>query len=153
MGKRRRARSKDSAGLGEASRLPFLYPSVPHERRHGPRGYSNYESYKPWLRDEFVFRCVYCLCRERWFPDGDDYFSVDHFRSRKRAPEHRTAYENLLYACCQCNASKQDSDWIVSPCEEAMATHLEVLEDGTIRGLTVKGKGMDPGVPSRSPPS
>jgi hypothetical protein len=55
----------------------FRYPMSAHERRHGPRGYQDYRSYKPWLRDEFEFRCVYCLCRERWFPDGDANFSVD----------------------------------------------------------------------------
>ncbi len=37
---------------------PFSYPNRPHVRRHGPRGYANYESYRPWLRDEFSFRCV-----------------------------------------------------------------------------------------------
>jgi hypothetical protein len=120
--------------------LPFLYPKVPHERRHGPRGYRNYESYKPWLRDEFSFRCIYCLCRERWFPDGDDCFSVDHLESQKRAPQRRTDYENLVYACCQCNASRQDCDWLMNPCDEPMATHLEVQDDGTIRALTAKGK-------------
>ncbi len=43
---------------------PFRYPDGPHQRRHGPRGYASYESYRPWLRDEFAFRCVYCLTRE-----------------------------------------------------------------------------------------
>ena len=40
---------------------PFAYPTTPHTRRHGPRGYKNYKEYKPFLRDEFAFRCVYCL--------------------------------------------------------------------------------------------
>ena len=30
----------------------FEYPSRLHVRRHGPRGYRNYRSYKPWLRDD-----------------------------------------------------------------------------------------------------
>src|ERR1700682_3612702 len=47
----------------------FAYPSEPHQRKHGPAGYTNYEEYKPWLRDEFTFRCVYCLERELWYPD------------------------------------------------------------------------------------
>jgi hypothetical protein len=29
---------------------------------------TDYESYRPWLRDEFAFRCVYCLTRETWGP-------------------------------------------------------------------------------------
>lgn len=120
--------------------MVFDYPSVPHERRHGPRGYRHYEAYKPWLRDEFSFRCVYCLCRERWFPDGDDHFGVDHFHPVSLAPERRTDYENLIYACCQCNAAKQDCDWLLDPCNAALATHLQVLEDGTICALTAEGR-------------
>lgn len=46
--------------------FPFNYPDAPHRRRHGPRGYADYASYRPWLRDEFTFRCVYCLLREQW---------------------------------------------------------------------------------------
>src|SRR5580693_180255 len=127
MAKRRGKPARESPGLGEATSTAFQYPSVPHERRHGPRGYRHYESYKPWLRDEFSFRCVYCLCRERWFPDGDDYFSVDHLRAQSLAPELRTEYENLVYACCRCNAAKQDFDGLLNPCLEALAAHLEVL--------------------------
>ncbi len=37
---------------------PFIYPARPHTRRHGPQGYAGYASYRPWLRDEFSFRCV-----------------------------------------------------------------------------------------------
>lgn len=55
--------------LPEAAQEVFRYPKDLQRRRHGPRGYLRYESYKPWLRDEFRFRCTYCLCRERWFPD------------------------------------------------------------------------------------
>jgi hypothetical protein len=117
----------------------FQYPRVPHKRRHGPQGYRRHQSYKPWLRDEYFFRCVYCLCRERWFPDGDDYFGVDHFKPQSQARERRTEYDNLIFACCQCNASKRDCDWLLNPDNQALATHLEVLEDGTIRGLTSEG--------------
>ncbi len=51
----------------------FAYPPTDHVRRHGPRGYENYENYKPFLRDEFDYRCVYCLLREVWFPDRHRY--------------------------------------------------------------------------------
>lgn len=55
--------------------VPFAYTSTPHQRRHGPSGYDSYEAYKPWLRDEFVFRCVYCLEREMWYPDRASSFA------------------------------------------------------------------------------
>ena len=56
----------------------FAYPERPHIRKHGPSGYEDYRSYKDWLRDEFTFRCVYCLERERWYPSGQDAFAVEH---------------------------------------------------------------------------
>jgi hypothetical protein len=46
--------------------MPFVYLDRPQLRKHGPAGYTNYQSFKPWLRDEFQFRCAYCLERERW---------------------------------------------------------------------------------------
>src|SRR5205085_2403491 len=46
---------------------PFTYP---HVWRHGPRGYADYPSYRPWRRDEFTFCCVYCLLREWWVLGG-----------------------------------------------------------------------------------
>jgi hypothetical protein len=45
----------------------FDYAATAHVRRHGPFGYQDYESYRDWLRDEFSFRCVYCLKRIFWF--------------------------------------------------------------------------------------
>jgi len=118
----------------------FRYSDQAHQRRHGPRGYQDYGAFKPWLRDEFEFRCVYCLCREKWFPDGDASFSVDHFIARKAAPERACDYANLLYACCQCNGAKQDATGIPDPCQEAYSAHLDVRADGTIHGRTLQGE-------------
>lgn len=120
----------------------FRYPHIVHERRHGPQGYQDYRSYKPWLRDEFLFRCVYCLCRERWFPDGDANFSVDHVEPRSAAPERIRDYDNLVYACCQCNAAKHDTLRVLNPCSEPFGRHLMVRNDGTIDGLTQSGRDL-----------
>ena len=57
---------------------PFEYPTEPHRRRHGPRGYAAAESFRPWLRDEFSFRCVYCLRRETWTIRKGE-FVIEHF--------------------------------------------------------------------------
>jgi hypothetical protein len=65
--------------------VPFAYPDSKHDRQHGPRGYIDYRSYKPWLRDEFMFRCVFCLRRERWL-DGHISFGVEHLKPFKIAP-------------------------------------------------------------------
>lgn len=120
--------------------MAFRYPDTPLRRRHGPSGYVNYESYKPWLRDEFLFRCVYCLRREAWFPDGKAAFGVDHLRPQAIAPGRRTDYENLLYACGQCNSFKANAADVPDPCEVAFGEDVEVQEDGTIRWRTSTGK-------------
>src|SRR4051794_13517642 len=95
----------------------FKYPSEPHQRRHGPVGYSDYPSYRDWLRDEFFFCCVYCLHREQWY-DRAGTFDVDHFVPTSVDPNRLTEYENLLYACRSCNGTK--GKYVVpNPCEIA----------------------------------
>jgi hypothetical protein len=125
-----------------SSRQMFVYPRAVHERRHGPIGYLDFGDYKPWLRDEFQFCCVYCLCRERWFPDGDGAFSVDHIQPQSVVPSLAGDYDNLVYSCCHCNSAKRNVTDIPDPCEQPYGEDLEVLEDGAIRGLTVVGRDL-----------
>ena len=84
----------------------FTYPATPHPRRHGPRGYTSYHSFKPWLRDEFAFRCVFFLVRERWEPQGAAAFAVEHLIRRAEAPHMLCAYDILLYACMLCETRR-----------------------------------------------
>jgi hypothetical protein len=117
----------------------FDYPAIPHQRRHGPRGYLDYTSYKPWLRDEFIFRCVYCLTRERWQPDGHEAFSADPFDAQSTQPARRGAYENLFYVCCSCNAARGALQLPFNPSGEAIGAHLQVTQDGAVEPLTAIG--------------
>jgi hypothetical protein len=126
----------------DVARLAFQYPQEIHVRCHGPLGYLNYQSYKPWLRDEFQFRCVYCLWRERWLSVGEDAFSVEHLQARAEAPERICDYENLVYASCRCNAVKTDARCVLDPCQQAYGHHLEIHPDGTIQGLTAQGREL-----------
>jgi hypothetical protein len=119
----------------------FAYPAVPHTRRHGPRGYTQFSSFKPWLRDEFAFRCVYCLFRERWFPTGEVSFSVDHVEPQSAAPERVCDYGNLVYACLICNSTRQDQR-VPDPCAVAYGALLRVQENGNVEGLTPAGVEM-----------
>jgi hypothetical protein len=119
----------------------FAYPREPPERRHGPREYTDYTSFKPWLRDEFSFRCVYCLFRERWFPNGEAGFSVDHIEPQVSTPERVCDYSNLVYACLTCNSSKRDQR-LPNPCASGYAALLLVREDGQIEGITPDGQAM-----------
>ena len=109
---------------------PFRYPKTPLRRKHGPVGYSKYQHYRPWLRDEFDFRCVYCLKREQWvFQDGD--FELDHQVAQSISPELCREYRNLVYACANCNARK-GAKWLPAPEKVAYGACMEVLHDGRI---------------------
>ena len=77
---------------------PFTYPPTAHVRRHGPGGYVDYASYRPWLRDEFAFRCVFCLRREQWGRALAE-FEIDHLVPVSIRPDQGTDYDNLLLAC------------------------------------------------------
>ena len=122
--------------------IPFAYPAVPHRRRHGPRGYKDYGNYKPFLRDEFVFRCVYCLEREMWYPNRGDSFSVEHFIPKTIEPDKERDYENLLYACVRCNTYKQTSITLLDPTKVAFSDYFSVNEDGYITGLSPEANDL-----------
>ena len=85
----------------------FDYPEPREHRRHHPQGYTAYESYRPWLRDEFTFRCVYCLKRETWGQVTFEY-ELDHFQPQSLRADLKRNYLNLVYACRRCNAVKGD---------------------------------------------
>ena len=85
----------------------FLYPEPRKSRRHGPV-YKNYESYRPWLRDEFMFRCIYCLKRETWGQASGE-FELDHFKPQKFNPDKKLDYKNLVYSCQRCNSAKSSN--------------------------------------------
>jgi len=115
---------------------PFVYPAFPHQRRHGPVGYASYESYRPWLRDEFAFRCVFCLTRETWGPFHAQ-FAIDHFVPAILLPEGPAAYDNLLYACVTCNGAKGDR-LVPDPLQTFHGESVRVGRDGWMQSDTVE---------------
>jgi hypothetical protein len=121
---------------------PFLYPSEPHARKHGPAGYTDYSNYKPWLRDDFTFRCVYCLSPETWYPSGAAGFSIDHIQPQVLRPDLVTAYSNLVYSCIRCNSIKREVSSLPDPTKTALGELLSVDESGTIKGNTKDGLMM-----------
>ena len=112
---------------------PYEYPAVPHERRHGPSGWNDYQKYRPWLRDEFTFRCVYCLDREVW-RDMRGKMHIDHFQPRSLKEELTYEYSNLLYLCPACNSLKRAS-LLPDPCAIALGDCLRVHKDGRIEAI------------------
>lgn len=105
----------------------FDYPESPSERIHGPAGY---ESFRPWLRDEFTFRCVYCLKRETWGQATGD-FELDHFQPQSLAPNLHLDYFNLVYACRRCNSVKLDQA-VSDPMMSFSSEFVVVRPDGLI---------------------
>lgn len=108
----------------------FDYPEPRPKRTHGPTGYTAYESFRPWLRDEFTFRCVYCLKREQWGQVTGE-FELDHFEPRSISPESGLTYANLVYACRRCNAVKQDLP-INDPLTTLAAGNVAISPDGAL---------------------
>lgn len=110
---------------------PYRYPSEKLARRHGPAGYSNYRDFVPWLRDEFDFRCTYCLLREVWGQLTGN-FEVDHFLPKSINEDLSLTYENLIHSCANCNRRK-GTRVIPDPAEIAYGECVEIdLETGEI---------------------
>lgn len=116
----------------------YDYPLQPHVRRHGPYGYSTYEPYRDWLRDEFSYRCVFCLQREQWVRLTAS-FHIDHFVPQAIDPTLACDYDNLLYVCAACNSVKSDSE-VASPCEVGFGECLLVHANGTIEAKNSVGE-------------
>lgn len=116
---------------------PFTYPSR-HTRKHGPTGYRDYDSFRDWLRDEFTFRCVFCLRREQWSLVSGTW-DIEHFTPQSRDPSATLNYDNLLYACRTCNSIKS-SHLVPDPTAVSFSECLTVAEDGSIEALNEDGK-------------
>jgi hypothetical protein len=86
--------------------IPFSYPKSRHTRRLRPGPFKKYSEYKPFLREEFEKKCVYCR-----MPDTmKDYemYGVDHYRPKSLFSELLTTYANLFYCCNPCNRRKRE---------------------------------------------
>lgn len=108
----------------------FDYPAQRHQRRHGPSGYKTYRRYCPWLRDEFDFRCVYCLKRETWGQVTGE-FELDHFEPQSVNAQRQLDYLNLVYACRRCNCVKLDQS-VDDPSARLHSAAAQAQFDGSL---------------------
>lgn len=118
----------------------FEYPEQRSHRRHGPAGYADYESYREWLRDEFCFRCAYCLKRETWGRVTGD-FELDHIEPQSVHPEKALDYLNLIYACRTCNLIK-GAGAIDDPFGTLQNGNLRCDSDGRLVAVSVEAKRL-----------
>jgi hypothetical protein len=108
----------------------FVYPLEPHRRKHGPTGYTNYESYRDWLRDEFSYRCVFSLFRETW---PQTRFHIDHLIPQKERPDLVCDYDNLILLEGRLNLVKGKRR-VPDPCKVALGKCLLVYTSGERMG-------------------
>ena len=114
----------------------FQYPAHAHRRRHGPLGYASAAQFREWLRDEFAFRCVYCLEREQWV-HRTGHFHAEHFQPVAQRPDLELEYDNLVYACHVCNAVKRDRT-VPDPLRVLLDGAVKVQPNGTLIALTTE---------------
>jgi uncharacterized protein (TIGR02646 family) len=113
---------------------------------------SRYQRYKPYLREDFLHSCAFCLLHERHLLTNYWSFTVEHFRpkSLRRFRHLRNVYSNLYYACPQCNRFK-GTRWparqtltrgsgFVDPCAQDPMDHFAFDIEGGIAGRTIAGK-------------
>jgi hypothetical protein len=129
---------QDVAALGvNLFKRCFAYPEHAASRKHGPQGYAHYEAYRDWLRDEFDFRCAYCLMRESWLR-GSRGFQIDHCSPRRLDPTRESEYDNLTYTCPWCNQSKAGVP-VPNPTDVAYGMALQVTENGVVEAKNSLG--------------
>ena len=81
-------------------------PKAPPIRRSNPPTKKHYAEYQENLRSDFFNSCAYCTVMEK--EAGGVGFSVDHYipRSKPEGKHIEHAYDNLLWACSDCNSYK-----------------------------------------------
>jgi hypothetical protein len=82
------------------------------------------------------------LCRERWVPNGADDFSVEHVDPQSTHPHRAGDYDNLIYACCTCNASRTDAALPFNPARVSLGDHLQLGTGGIVQPLTAGGAAL-----------
>lgn len=115
--------------IGDNGFMLFSYPSSRHTRTESPPHYRDYSAYKPFLRKEFEYHCVYCRMPDTYLQQVD-YFSVDHYRPKSIYGTLTNVYSNLYYCCKKCNDRKKSvwrknaREFVPNPCDHWMTQHL-----------------------------
>lgn len=119
-------------------------------RRINSNNYSDYKLYEQNLREDFNYECGYCGKIELITSKG---FEIDHFVPQRLDKSRETDYDNLVYACFNCNRKKggkfptEDKNncvvgniGIIDPTSDEFDKHIERDKDGNIVGITELGK-------------
>ena len=95
------------------------------------------------VREQYNFTCGYCGVSEI---DAGSELEIDHFQPISHGGSDER--ENLVYACPACNRNKA-SYWplpdtpphmhLLHPLTDSLKTHIALLQDGRMAGLTPRG--------------
>ena len=135
-------RKLSKAGKAYKKIPPFWYPTKKHQRTETPPVYANYRNYKPYLKDEFSGRCVYCRKADSDQDSGS--FHVEHYKPKLMFSDLVNVYSNLFYACASCNRFKgkywsaEQSKQVLNPCDHVMSQHL-VFESELVEKRSSQG--------------
>lgn len=124
--------------------MPHFFRTFP-----APSNKSGYRKYRPFVRNDFLGQCAYCLMTEL-LAGGAENFELDHFRPKAQFPELVNDFHNIYYSCHPCNHTKLDT-WpspeltalgysFVDLCSDDFDKHFEALENGEWQGITGAGR-------------
>jgi hypothetical protein len=114
-----------------------------------PKQFSDYGKYKPYLRLEFLYACVYCDVYE-CESAGEDNFQIDHWAPQSKFKMLRCIYENLFYSCATCNginakssfwptkADRENGRIILNPVRHDIEAHIDKSQ-ARWRGISDEG--------------
>ncbi|HLK60176.1 MAG TPA: HNH endonuclease [Chthonomonadaceae bacterium] len=116
--------------------------------------YRDHRQYRDLLRQDFQFRCAYCLTQE-FFLGGEAGCEIDHhhpLHGPHGRPDLEAIYSNLYWSCAECNSNKGDT-WpdeeeyeqghrFIDPCEAwgDHDNHWRFHPDGRLEALTPEGR-------------
>jgi hypothetical protein len=124
--------------------LPYFSRRVPPPDLKG-----SYRSFRAHVREDFEYRCAYCLLFEL-LAGGEENFELDHFRPTRLFPQEENSFYNIYYSCHPCNQIKRDA-WppksleaggigFVDLCKDDFAEHFSTTEEGQWHGITKSGQ-------------
>jgi hypothetical protein len=108
--------------------------------------YSNYGFYRQEIRQDCLFRCVYCDIHE-FENGGDEHMHLDHFRPRAIDKFSSLVNDpnNLVWACAGCNNLKSDcwpitdsdscfvgNEGFLDPFVDSYNEHFLIADDGLL---------------------
>jgi hypothetical protein len=108
-----------------------------------------YGKYRPYVREDFLSRCAYCMMDEVHY-GGKFNFELDHFKPKKEFGKLVCRFTNLYYCCNKCNRTKSGK-WpspeaeaagyrFLDPCSEnPYKKDLRELQDYSLSGHTNAG--------------